>query len=95
MKIAKQGMCDFLNNTYRNYQEDYKKNTNLPQVPKEGMCPLKKNLWYLNNFSINPDQLPPYIPEGLWRLSSNVEHNGVLEGIFSAYFKVFHVIANN
>lgn len=42
LKVPGTKMCDYLNGTYRTYQGYYKDHSNLPQVGKEGKCPLPK-----------------------------------------------------
>ncbi|XP_065091688.1 uncharacterized protein LOC135712672 [Ochlerotatus camptorhynchus] len=69
MKIPEQPFCQFLNDSYRDYQELFKQTTNLPQVDSGGYCPLPAANYWFKHVVVKPKTMPQMIPEGYWRLT--------------------------
>ncbi|XP_065076508.1 uncharacterized protein LOC135700045 [Ochlerotatus camptorhynchus] len=70
MKIPEQQFCQFLNDTYREYQEIFEQTTNLPRIESDVPCPLPAEGYWFKHFVLKPETMPQMIPEGYWRLTA-------------------------
>uniref|UniRef100_A0A182SKC0 Protein yellow n=1 Tax=Anopheles maculatus TaxID=74869 RepID=A0A182SKC0_9DIPT len=72
MKLAAKPFCDFINVYYREYQHLFLKNTNLPFVPPEGLCPFPNGTYWAKDLHLDSSVIPVVVPEGLWRCTTDL-----------------------
>uniref|UniRef100_A0A182LX81 MD-2-related lipid-recognition domain-containing protein n=1 Tax=Anopheles culicifacies TaxID=139723 RepID=A0A182LX81_9DIPT len=72
MKLADKPFCDFINSYYREYQHLFLKYTNLPHVPEGGLCPFPKGSYWAKDAFVDSSVIPPVVPEGLWRCTTDL-----------------------
>ncbi|EAT33015.1 AAEL014731-PA [Aedes aegypti] len=53
MKVPEDPMCDFLNDTYREYQDVFEEKTNHPFIEPEGLCPFPAGLYWYKNLVVD------------------------------------------
>ncbi|XP_050071235.1 uncharacterized protein LOC126559161 [Anopheles maculipalpis] len=88
MKLASKPMCEFLKVYYREYQDQFLKFTNLPYVPKEGLCPFPKGNYWVKNAYIDSSVIPLVVPEGFWRASPELRNVETGEVVSTGSFYV-------
>ncbi|XP_055919979.1 uncharacterized protein LOC129951708 isoform X2 [Eupeodes corollae] len=72
-QLKKRPVCCFYNTTYKNHIEpSFMKHSDFPIIPPEGLCPLPKGTFYINEVSIVDDNLPSHLGRGLWRLEERL-----------------------
>uniref|UniRef100_A0A182PLC8 MD-2-related lipid-recognition domain-containing protein n=1 Tax=Anopheles epiroticus TaxID=199890 RepID=A0A182PLC8_9DIPT len=65
MKLPDQPVCDFIDMLHDDYGEYL---TNVYNMPKRGVCPIKPQSAYTKNKIFPTNAVPPYLPTGLWKI---------------------------
>lgn len=69
MKVPEDPMCDFLNDTYREYQDVFEEKTNHPFIEPEGLCPFPAGQYWYKNLVVDGSKLPYDFEEGYYRVT--------------------------
>ncbi|XP_001662213.2 uncharacterized protein LOC5575791 [Aedes aegypti] len=86
MKIKPTKLCDFVNGDWRDYYPYFESSSNFPKV---GECPIEPKEYRITNMVLDSNMFPPYLPNGLWRLSIIVSRPGGDPLLYvESYFKV-------
>ncbi|XP_065074198.1 uncharacterized protein LOC135698233 [Ochlerotatus camptorhynchus] len=89
LKIPKNKMCDVVNGPYKEYQNYFVNWTNLPRVEDKRICPFPKGHYWVKDFAPEGDWIPPVVPVGYWRLTSDVlDSDGNVVVRYVAYMRV-------
>uniref|UniRef100_A0A182S966 MD-2-related lipid-recognition domain-containing protein n=1 Tax=Anopheles maculatus TaxID=74869 RepID=A0A182S966_9DIPT len=79
MKLASRPFCEFVKTHYHEYQHIFLNFTNLPHVPKEGLCPFPKGEYWVKDAYIDSSVIPIVVPEGFWRVTTELRIIGTGE----------------
>uniref|UniRef100_A0A182QAJ2 Uncharacterized protein n=1 Tax=Anopheles farauti TaxID=69004 RepID=A0A182QAJ2_9DIPT len=90
MKLANKPFCEFINSYYRDYQHLFLNSTNLPFVPREGLCPFPKGSYWAKDLHFDSSVIPVVVPEGVWKCTTDLIHvaTGELVARGSMYVKL-------
>ncbi|XP_055612479.1 uncharacterized protein LOC129759085 [Uranotaenia lowii] len=91
MSLKRQNVCDFLNTTYREYQQYWKDGTDWIQVGPEGLCPWPKGIYTFYDYLYTDTiPIPPVIPSGLWRQTILFKGPNRQKAVIRFYTKVWY-----
>ncbi|XP_055589290.1 uncharacterized protein LOC129741578 [Uranotaenia lowii] len=86
LKWPQAPVCDFLKNSYRDYQWMVKNCSNFPEVPQDGeLCPFPKGDYWIKNFHRVDMEMWNFIPDGLWRITFKLSGPGKVQGKIDAF----------
>ncbi|EDS29609.1 conserved hypothetical protein [Culex quinquefasciatus] len=88
MKLGPINLCAFLDTHWSDYYKYIV--IYIPNVPKQGECPMTARTYPINDWIMDAEMFPPYVPTGLWKMiwtvwDNSTGHNLIMEIIFKVY----------